>query len=184
MYLQARKYEEAAKEYVKWLKEEEVIKQLSKGDFDYSESGRDLYSAIVAFLRCPCDDGCKDHVIKIAEREAGLGKAPELIRGNTIYHAAAAIGDEGNLPWYEKLIKLLDQTTAKQLLCAKNLSGRSPIELAVIHNNKGFLKLANDILQGFNAETLGDSRYYAALKDHVDPEIIALVGLDCQYYVE
>ena len=95
-----------------------------------------LSNILKAFLGCPCNNGCKDHVKKIASN-GYLDFQDD--RGSTIFHLAAAYNNNENINVYNSLLELLNTQGKKHLLLNKNQDGETPIEIAFLHDNKNFI---------------------------------------------
>lgn len=85
-------------------------------------------------------------------------------RGNNIYHLAAMFSETNNSKIYTELLK---KEGALDLLSQKNDFGETPLDLALSHNNKDFLKQAKELCNiGISNLKMSDTiDFILALKD-------------------
>lgn len=171
------KYEDAARNFIQWLKIEGISDQIAKKSFDPTTSKKTKYlpDVLSAFLSCPCDDGCKDHIIEIAKVLAEVSD----FRGNTALHIIAESRSEGNDKVYKDLIALLLDTPDKiaKAIAAKNSLGQNFIDVAVLYKNEKFieaLKDENKLPDNLPFDNIG---FYRAIEDEgADLEIYDMLG--------
>jgi hypothetical protein len=176
--LMEERYEDAAKDYTQWLKEEGILDQIAEHSFDPAtrKEAKHLPNVLRAFLGCPCDDGCKDHIMGIAREVAKMPTS----RGNTALHIIAASGSEGNDQAYRALIDILlsNEEQIANAVAAKNSLGQNFIDVAVLNKNVKFVEALKDEGKLPVSLPMDNIGFYKAVEDEgADLTVYDLLGV-------
>ncbi len=170
-------YEKSAESFNAWISN---VENYYDGQKIYDLQSYPLFAfsqytpnMIMAFLGCPCDGECKPHVKELIKNKPEIEDSAK----STPLHYLAEYNSSKNAELYESLLTNLVNKNKQDLLLKKNISGNSPIEIAFLHNNKQFIKLAKEICGKPTISDLDnmDIYYYMSLKYDLDPEMELLL---------
>jgi hypothetical protein len=166
-------YKESAANFNHWINNIEQFydKKISilygTSDFEFNEY---VPSAIRAFLRCNCID-CYTHIKHLL-----MSETVDNTESNILHYLAESDAHR-NEEFYKELLISLARENKQNLLLKKNISGNTPIDVALLHNNKQFIKLTKEICGKPTISDIENTNvlYYLSLRDNIDTDLELLL---------